>query len=59
MYFDSFAHLWAMDGHGAFVWSAYAISSIVLGLVVRGSMVRRSRLLQRVRSRIDKSQGEG
>jgi heme exporter protein D len=59
MYFDSFGQLWAMDGHGAFVWSAYAICFVVLGLVVRGSMARRSRLLQRVRSRIDTSAREG
>ncbi len=59
MYFENFGQLWAMDGHGAFVWSAYAISYTVLGLLVRGAMVRRSRLLQRVRSRIDTTTREG
>lgn len=30
MYFDSLAALWAMDGHGPYVWSAYAITFAVL-----------------------------
>lgn len=30
MYFDNLADLWSMAGHGPYVWSAYAISFIVL-----------------------------
>ncbi len=34
MYFESLNELWHMAGHGVFVWSAYAISLVVLvGLV--------------------------
>lgn len=34
MYFDSLQQLWAMDGHGPYVWSAYAISlALMLALV--------------------------
>ena len=31
MYFESFAELLAMAGHGVYVWSAYAIGAFVLG----------------------------
>ncbi len=35
MQFDSLTALWQMDGHGAFVWSAYAISiAVLLALVI-------------------------
>ncbi len=30
MYFESMAELWAMAGHGPFVWSAYAITFVVI-----------------------------
>ncbi|MEM9758868.1 MAG: heme exporter protein CcmD [Pseudomonadota bacterium] len=30
MYFESFSELLAMSGHGAYVWSAYAITGVVL-----------------------------
>ena len=30
MRFDSLAELWAMDGHGVFVWSVYAIATVIL-----------------------------
>lgn len=30
MYFDSLSAILHMDGHGTYVWSAYAITSIVL-----------------------------
>ena len=31
MYFESFAELIAMAGHGVYVWSAYAVGVVVLG----------------------------
>ena len=34
MYFDSMQAMLHMDGHGAFVWSAYAITAIVLVLIL-------------------------
>ncbi len=34
MYFESFADLIAMGKHGAFVWSAYGISLLVLAINV-------------------------
>jgi heme exporter protein D len=29
-YFDSFAALAAMDGHGAYVWAAFAVTLVIL-----------------------------
>lgn len=52
MYFADFAQLWHMDGHGPFVWSAYAIVLVVLIGLVRAPLVRRRRVLERVRSRL-------
>mgnify|MGYP000949347172 CR=1 FL=1 len=34
MYFNNLAELWAMAGHGPYVWSAYAISFVVLAAMV-------------------------
>ena len=52
MYFDSFAQLWHMDGHGPYVWSAYAIVLLVLIGLVRAPLARRRRALERVRARL-------
>ena len=34
MYFDSLAAVWHMDGHGFYVWLAYALTALPLGLMV-------------------------
>ncbi|MBK6286135.1 MAG: heme exporter protein CcmD [Gammaproteobacteria bacterium] len=52
MYFESFAQLWSMDGHGAYVWGAYAIVWLVLILLLRAPLVRRRQVLARVRARL-------
>lgn len=46
MYFESFADLLAMGKHGAFVWSAYGISLLVLGINVALPVLSRRRYLQ-------------
>jgi len=43
MYFDSFSAAIAMDGHGGFVWAAYAVTAVVLVLLVTVPMRRRRR----------------
>ncbi len=58
MYFESFAQLWSMDGHDAYVWSAYAIVSVVLIALLRAPLARRRRVLARVRARL-KLRGAG
>ena len=45
MYFDSLAQLWHMDGHGPYVWGAYAIVLLVLIGLVRAPLARRRRAL--------------
>ena len=45
MYFDSVSSLVAMDGHGAFVWSAYGITAVVLVALLVAPMRRRRRLM--------------
>ncbi len=52
MYFESFAQLWSMDGHGAYVWSAYAIVWLVLIVLLRAPLASRRRVLARVRARL-------
>ncbi len=42
MYFQSLDAILHMDGHGAFVWSAYLISAVVI-LFILGSPGRRRR----------------
>jgi heme exporter protein D len=51
MYFDSWQQVLLMDGHGGFVWSAYAITVLVLAALVRGPLLRRRRALARVARR--------
>lgn len=43
--FASLADFFAMGGHGAYVWSAYGITAIVLILLVIMPLRRRSKLL--------------
>ena len=52
MYFDDLAQLWHMDGHGPYVWGAYAIVLLVLIGLVRAPLARRRRALDRVRARL-------
>lgn len=49
MYFSSFSALWSMDGHGAYVWSCYAIVAIVFLLLVLQPMLRFRQEQKRIR----------
>ena len=51
MYFASFSDLLSMDGHGPYVWSAYAIVAVVLLIMVRGPLARHRRTIERIRHR--------
>jgi heme exporter protein D len=48
MYFDSLGAALSMDGHGAYVWSAYAISLLVLVLLVRAPRRRQQTFLRQL-----------
>jgi heme exporter protein CcmD len=40
MYFESLAAVWYMDGHGFYVWLAYALTALPIALMVRLPMKR-------------------
>lgn len=50
MYFDSWQALLAMEGHGPYVWSAYAITLIVLLWLLLAPMLRRRQLIADIRA---------
>jgi heme exporter protein D len=45
MQFESLAALWEMQGHGPYVWAAYAIALVVLVGVVWAPLARQRRFL--------------
>lgn len=45
MYFDSLQALLVMDGHGAYVWTAYAVSIAVIAVALIAPMRRRKAFL--------------
>jgi heme exporter protein D len=49
MYFDSLQAALAMDGHGAYVWSAYGITVVVLAIIFLRPLLARRRLLRELR----------
>ena len=48
MYFESFDALINMDGHGVFVWAAYAVTVAVIILLLVVPVRRRRRFLRQV-----------
>lgn len=46
MYFDSVDGMLAMEGHGVFVWSAYAVTMLVIALILVLPVRRQRRLLR-------------
>ena len=59
MYFDSLSALLSMDGHGAFVWSAYAVGAFVVAALVVGPMRRRKNLERQIRGEIRRRDAHG
>lgn len=53
MQFDSLAALWSMNGHGPFVWSAYAIAAATLVALV-WLPLRRQRRFYRERAQAER-----
>ena len=56
MYFESVEALIAMEGHGPYVWSAYAITLIVLVGLVVAPLRRRRQFLVNLRMRLRREQ---
>ena len=57
MYFDSLQALLQMDGHGAFVWSAYTITLLVILFLLIAPRRRQARLLRDLAGELRRSQG--
>ena len=57
MYFDSFQALLQMDGHGGFVWAAYAITTVVIALLLLLPRRRQRHTLQRLQGELRRQQG--
>lgn len=53
MYFDSLLDLFLMNGHGAYVWSAYAIGFIVLAALVIQPLSRHAQLRKNILRQLD------
>ena len=49
MYFDSLSAAMTMGGHGGYVWSAYAITFVVLGVVIFRPILSSRRLRRDIR----------
>ncbi len=50
MYFDSWSAVLQMEGHGPYVWAAYAITGLVVVLLVWTPLRRARRLREALRS---------
>jgi heme exporter protein D len=59
MYFQSFEALLHMEGHGAFVWSAYLISAAVIATILVSPGRRRRRLLRQLAGEVRRQQAVG
>lgn len=56
MYFESLQAALLMDGHGGFVWSAYAASMLVLALTLIVPLRRRAALLRELRGELRRAE---
>ena len=57
MYFESFEALLHMDGHGAFVWTAYLITMVVVAAILIAPGRRKKKFLQQMAGELKRSQG--
>ncbi len=57
MYFHSLQAMLAMDGHGAFVWSAYLVAAIVVALMVVVPGRRQRRILRELGGELKRAAG--
>lgn len=56
MYFDSIEAAITMAGHGGFVWSAYAITLVVLALLLLAPRRRQARYLRELAGELKRQQ---
>lgn len=55
MYFDSLHALLVMEGHGAYVWSAYLVTILVIVAVLIAPVRRRKRFLLQLAGELKRS----
>lgn len=53
MYFDSIIDLLFMNGHGVYVWSAYAIGFVIVAALVWSPLSRHAQLRQQILQRLE------
>ncbi|MDO8860882.1 heme exporter protein CcmD [Haliea sp. E1-2-M8] len=58
MYFETLAAALQMDGHGAFVWSAYLITLGVIAFILYAPKRREKRFLRQLEGQIRRSGGQ-
>lgn len=56
MYFDSFADLIAMGSHGPYVWSAYALTLLVIIVNFVAIVHRRKQTISTIRQKLRRQQ---
>jgi heme exporter protein D len=56
MYFDSLHALLTMDGHGAYVWTAYLVTLVVIAAVLLAPLRRRQRCLRGLAAELRRAQ---
>ena len=57
MYFESLSQVLQMDGHGVYVWSAYAICCVVLAILLLAPRRRAQRLQREIRGELRRQSG--
>jgi heme exporter protein D len=57
MYFDSVDALLTMGGHGAFVWTAYLITILVIAAILIAPVRRRKKFLRQLVGELKRSGG--
>ena len=56
MYFDSLGAVINMDGHGAFVWSAYLIAMLVVTAILVAPVRRKRKFLRQLGGELKRSE---
>jgi len=55
--FHSLAELFAMGGHGVYVWAVYGVAALVMGALVVRPLRRHARTLAAVRTALERERG--
>jgi heme exporter protein D len=58
MYFQSLNELLHMDGHGAFVWTAYIITIAVIAVILVAPLRRQRGFLRQLAGELRRQQGD-